>query len=240
MMHTLLGKLLAVTGALACAFAGAPAAALTLTFAVHVTGSSAGAPLIDDFEMTWTFDPVLFDVPPNQYYDGDVAGVVDTPQTGDMLALAGLVPPYENPTTYRESYAAITNGSSVQLIQLFRQGDFDTLQAGEYKNQLLGGGAPAPTSYTPGAFVYYLQAVGELSWIQTATRSSFTLDIPATPPTILASRTYTGTARLVGWDVEPAGNPAVPEPATWALMIVGFGLTGTALRRRRQPSAATW
>jgi hypothetical protein len=25
---------------------------------------------------------------------------------------------------------------------------------------------------------------------------------------------------------------AVPEPASWALMIVGFGLTGAALRRR--------
>lgn len=26
--------------------------------------------------------------------------------------------------------------------------------------------------------------------------------------------------------------PAVPEPATWAMMIAGFGLTGTAMRRR--------
>jgi hypothetical protein len=26
--------------------------------------------------------------------------------------------------------------------------------------------------------------------------------------------------------------PAVPEPASWALMIAGFGLTGAALRRR--------
>lgn len=32
---------------------------------------------------------------------------------------------------------------------------------------------------------------------------------------------------------------AVPEPATWALMIVGFGLTGASLRRRRVMTAAT-
>lgn len=30
----------------------------------------------------------------------------------------------------------------------------------------------------------------------------------------------------------PGGSPGVPEPATWALMLVGFGLAGTALRRR--------
>jgi hypothetical protein len=29
------------------------------------------------------------------------------------------------------------------------------------------------------------------------------------------------------------GNPTVPEPATWALMIAGFGFAGAALRRRR-------
>jgi hypothetical protein len=28
------------------------------------------------------------------------------------------------------------------------------------------------------------------------------------------------------------GNPGVPEPASWALMIAGFGLTGAAIRRR--------
>lgn len=30
-----------------------------------------------------------------------------------------------------------------------------------------------------------------------------------------------------------AGNAAVPEPASWALMILGFGLGGSVLRRRR-------
>ena len=33
------------------------------------------------------------------------------------------------------------------------------------------------------------------------------------------------------------GGPAVPEPATWALMISGFGLAGVALRRRRAVAA---
>lgn len=27
--------------------------------------------------------------------------------------------------------------------------------------------------------------------------------------------------------------PAVPEPASWAMMVAGFGLIGTAIRRRR-------
>lgn len=43
------------------------------------------------------------------------------------------------------------------------------------------------------------------------------------------------TARF--WsDVE--ANPPIPEPATWALMLTGFGLGGAALRRRRAVAAA--
>ena len=32
--------------------------------------------------------------------------------------------------------------------------------------------------------------------------------------------------------------PAVPEPATWSMMLIGFGLLGTALRSRRPRAAA--
>ena len=32
--------------------------------------------------------------------------------------------------------------------------------------------------------------------------------------------------------------PSVPEPATWAMLLIGFGATGYALRRRRKPSIA--
>jgi hypothetical protein len=33
-------------------------------------------------------------------------------------------------------------------------------------------------------------------------------------------------------------GPGVPEPATWAMLILGFGAAGAALRRRRQDAAA--
>lgn len=48
-------------------------------------------------------------------------------------------------------------------------------------------------------------------------------------------------ATLIGLDppIDP-GTGAVPEPATWAMMIAGFGAIGGALRRRRtKPGAGT-
>ncbi|HPU14840.1 MAG TPA: PEPxxWA-CTERM sorting domain-containing protein, partial [Polymorphobacter sp.] len=44
------------------------------------------------------------------------------------------------------------------------------------------------------------------------------------------SGVYSGTGALV---TEFNTSPAVPEPASWALMIAGFGMMGAAMRRRR-------
>jgi hypothetical protein len=35
------------------------------------------------------------------------------------------------------------------------------------------------------------------------------------------------------------GDAAVPEPSTWAMMLLGFGAAGVALRRGRKPKLAT-
>jgi hypothetical protein len=37
----------------------------------------------------------------------------------------------------------------------------------------------------------------------------------------------------------PSPVPGVPEPASWIMMIIGFGLTGGVLRRRRRLTKAS-
>ncbi|WP_293678581.1 PEPxxWA-CTERM sorting domain-containing protein [uncultured Phenylobacterium sp.] len=49
--------------------------------------------------------------------------------------------------------------------------------------------------------------------------------------------TQINDGRFLAFELD--GNaPAVPEPATWAMMILGFGAAGTMVRRRRRAYAA--
>jgi hypothetical protein len=53
--------------------------------------------------------------------------------------------------------------------------------------------------------------------------------------------TSAGSGSIAAWSIVVDGGGApgvVPEPATWALMIAGFGLVGGAVRRRRAVCAA--
>lgn len=59
-----------------------------------------------------------------------------------------------------------------------------------------------------------------------------TTDTPFSSLTIATSKTNDSlfdNVRIAG----PAATPAVPEPASWAMMIAGFGLVGFAMRRRQ-------
>ena len=51
---------------------------------------------------------------------------------------------------------------------------------------------------------------------------------------------FSGAANYIGFDDITLGSATAgaPEPGTWALMFVGVGMAGAALRRRRAPAAA--
>jgi hypothetical protein len=47
-----------------------------------------------------------------------------------------------------------------------------------------------------------------------------------------------GDVRQIRFDAVDASNNVVPEPGTWAMMLIGFGAAGTAMRRRRRSDKA--
>ena len=48
-----------------------------------------------------------------------------------------------------------------------------------------------------------------------------------------AIKSVTFASSANSFEVDALSGSAVPEPATWAMMITGFGLAGAAIRRRR-------
>lgn len=87
-------------------------------------------------------------------------------------------------------------------------------------------------SNTPGvssSFSLYLLGSTIDSFLgYSATPTSLTLSFNST-----GGSSYAASATLA---VPPAPIPSVPEAATWAMMLVGFGAMGTALRRRPRTS----
>jgi len=75
-------------------------------------------------------------------------------------------------------------------------------------------------------------------------RVFFASGLTATGGTILSTNSYESRGplgfRYLNGSVVAASVAAVPEPATWGLMILGFGLVGTGMRGRRRSVTASY
>jgi hypothetical protein len=83
-----------------------------------------------------------------------------------------------------------------------------------------------------GFTLYLLGATGDAVKGYASTPTSLTLVFGNT-----GTSAYSAAATLA---VPPAPIPSVPEPATWALTLVGFGAMGAAMRRRPRVSSVTF
>ena len=107
--------------------------------------------------------------------------------------------------------------------------------------------AAFPLGFDPSAYnSYRLSVSGGLQSFSingTSVYSNLTINGPAAPSTIYFGdgtgfANASANIRSVVFTFPGAGG--VPEPASWALMITGFGLAGGAIRRRRETVRVTF
>ena len=88
---------------------------------------------------------------------------------------------------------------------------------------------PTDTPNVLNTFVDYLVTGGTGRFLGASGEIHGVGILDRTVPRPLNSLTLNGTLDM----------PAVPEPATWAMMIMGFGMVGALVRRRRMSGLST-
>lgn len=100
-----------------------------------------------------------------------------------------------------------------------------------FSHNLFAGLAAASASYSigglTGVVTHSTGSTSDLDWTVLTGR------FVATGPTTTFSFTNLTGGQNEGVLLDGISLSAVPEPATWALMILGFGAVGAAMRRRR-------
>lgn len=200
---------------LAYAFALPAQAAVTISY----TGGAAAANLPTGFTVVQNFDGLAAgtSIGTNAaVFNTSVGGIAARPEfgsTGNFGAVLGE--PTDGSYTFNLSRA--TTAFSFILGSLdtynsirigFADGTFQTLQGGAIKNDLVFDSGNQTIPDTNGRVTYFAGSGPRIS-----------------------SVTFGSTSNSFEFDNLAIG--AVPEPATWGMMILGFGLVGAAVRRRR-------
>lgn len=94
-----------------------------------------------------------------------------------------------------------------------------------------GGGSTF--SIAPGQDFYVLARLLTYQYLPGAHDASHTFVVDISPLVSTETR-----AQIAAGALQPISLAAVPEPSSWALLIVGFGAAGATMRRRRKPALA--
>ncbi len=98
---------------------------------------------------------------------------------------------------------------------------------------------PFTLTATDAGFFARQFATATIDYVATAAFTPISFTLLATNETGLVGNNDPMIDGVSFEQVAEANPGAVPEPASWAMMIVGFGATGAALRRRRGRPIAT-
>jgi hypothetical protein len=110
----------------------------------------------------------------------------------------------------------------------FFQMAFTDFQAGETFSWLLD---VDPSDPNASPTIFGNQLIGATVWVDFSNGLRGTGLIEAVPGNDDAGQLFIRTF---------TPSPGVPEPAAWAMMLGGFGLIGTAMRRRKQALSVTY
>jgi hypothetical protein len=151
---------------------------------------------------------------------------------------ASAVPRMQAQNNLKQLGLGVTIFEESFLLDLRPVPDPDSLAANHFKSK--GG----PASATEFDVDYYTLDAGGGLVVSDSTGARFT----AFGDQLFTGTTDRPTLRFgrFNFTSDRLGNPitavlrvtAVPEPASWAMLIAGFGLTGAALRRRRMTARA--
>ncbi len=139
---------------------------------------------------------------------------------GAFSAVAGLTGKMNGTLTFSSTVGTTLNQVAPDFF-LFADGS-----GGQYKFSV--------SSVTTQSFVNTANNKGAQLYLLGTTLDS-NLGFTATDTSLTLSFNSTGGSPFIG-SATLSTPPAVPEPATWAMALVGFAATGAALRRKQRTS----
>ncbi len=222
--------LVGVSAAALAAFAvGGASAATVVTFASYQTSLNAGESLVTDFEGP------SFGVPASLTVGGNASMMSGTGSLGAAPATSATTQDLSQYLSVRTGQTFTLSGLDLTEIS-FYVGSLDPFNIFTFS-----GAGGFSQSFTGAQLVAATAAADQANGSQTAAsangRYTFTFDQAITGLQLASNSPSLEVSDIGAIAVATAGG--VPEPAAWALMILGFGGVGASLRHKRKQVPAT-